>query len=60
MMAIVGTLAYEFQVILPLVAKYTFGGDAATYGIMTGAMGLGAVDRRPLHRVSPAAPATDR
>ena len=43
MMAIVGTLAYEFQVILPLVAKYTFGGDAATYGIMTGAMGLGAV-----------------
>ena len=43
MMAIVGTLAYEFQVILPLVAKYTFGGGAATYGIMTGAMGLGAV-----------------
>ena len=43
MMAIVGTLAYEFQVILPLVAKYTFGGDAATYGIMTGAMGVGAV-----------------
>ena len=43
MMAIVGTLAYEFQVILPLVAKYTFGGDAATYAVMTGAMGLGAV-----------------
>ncbi len=43
MMAVVGTLAYEFQVILPLVAKYTFGGDAATYGIMTGAMGVGAV-----------------
>ena len=43
MMAIVGTLAYEFQVILPLVAKYTFGGDAATYGLMTGAMGVGAV-----------------
>ena len=43
MMAVVGTLAYEFQVILPLVARYTFGGDAATYGIMTGAMGVGAV-----------------
>ena len=43
MMAVVGTLAYEFQVILPLVAKYTFGGDAATYGLMTGAMGIGAV-----------------
>ncbi|HTN78051.1 MAG TPA: MFS transporter [Acidimicrobiales bacterium] len=43
MMAVVGTLAYEFQVILPLVAKYTFNGNAATYGIMTGAMGLGAV-----------------
>jgi MFS family permease len=43
MMAIVGTLAYEFQVILPIMAKYTFDGDAGTYGIMSAAMGLGAV-----------------
>lgn len=43
MMGLVGTLAYEFQVILPVMAKYTFGGDAGTYGVMTGAMGVGAV-----------------
>ncbi len=42
-MAVVGTLAYEFQVNLPLIARDTFHGDAATYGIMTGAMGVGAV-----------------
>ena len=43
MMALIGTLAYEFQVILPIMAKYTFGGDAGTYGVMTAAMGSGAV-----------------
>ncbi len=43
MMAVVGTLAYEFQVSLPLLARYTFGGDAGTYGAMTALMGTGAV-----------------
>jgi MFS family permease len=43
MMVLIGTLAYEFQVSLPIMAKYTFGGTAGTYGIMTGAMGVGAV-----------------
>ena len=43
MMFLIGTLAYEFQVILPVMAKYTFGGDAGTYGVMTAAMGAGAV-----------------
>jgi MFS family permease len=43
MMAIVGTLSYEFQVLLPLVAKYTFHGSAATYSALTAAMGAGAV-----------------
>jgi MFS family permease len=43
MMAIVGTLAYEFQVTLPVMAKQTFGGNAATYGFLTAAMGVGAV-----------------
>ena len=43
MMAIIGTLSYEFQVILPLVAERTFGGGAGTYGTMTSAMGVGAV-----------------
>ena len=43
MMAVVGTFAYEFQVILPLVAKFTFNGDASTFATMTAFMGAGAV-----------------
>jgi MFS family permease len=43
MMALVGTLAYEFQVTLPVVAKQTFHGGPATYGFLTAAMGAGAV-----------------
>lgn len=43
MMGLVGMLAYEFQVTLPVVAKTVFGGNAETYGIMTSAMGVGAV-----------------
>jgi MFS family permease len=43
MMAVVGTLAYEFQVSLPLVAKFAFNGDAGTYAVMTAVMGGGAV-----------------
>ncbi len=43
MMAIIGTLSYEFTVVLPLVAERTFGGGAGTFGIMTSAMGVGAV-----------------
>ncbi|MGD9572012.1 MAG: MFS transporter [Thermoleophilia bacterium] len=43
MLAVVGTLAYEFQVVLPLLAEGTFGGGAGTYGLLTSAMGLGAI-----------------
>jgi MFS family permease len=43
MMAVVGTLAYEFHVVLPLLARFTFEGDAGTYGTMSMLMGLGAV-----------------
>jgi MFS family permease len=43
MMAIIGTLSYEFQVILPLVAERTFDGGPGTYGTLTSAMGVGAV-----------------
>jgi len=43
MMAMVGMLAYEFQTSLPLLARFTFGGDAGTYGAMTALMGAGAV-----------------
>ena len=43
MMGLVGCLAYEFQVTLPLVADRTFGVGASGYGFMTAAMGVGAV-----------------
>jgi len=43
LMVVVGCLAYEFQVSLPLLARYTYGGDATTYGYLSAAMGIGAV-----------------
>jgi len=43
MMALVGTLTYEFQVVLPALATRTFHGDARSYGLITAAMGVGAV-----------------
>ncbi|MDQ6948831.1 MAG: MFS transporter, partial [Actinomycetota bacterium] len=43
MMAVIGTLAYEFGVILPLMARFTFHGDAGTYGLMSSCMGIGSV-----------------
>jgi MFS family permease len=43
MMATVGTLAYEYQVVLPLFAKFTFGGDAGTFATMSAMTGIGAV-----------------
>jgi MFS family permease len=43
MMGLVGTLAYEFQVSLPVLAKQTFHGGAETYGFLTAFMGAGAV-----------------
>jgi MFS family permease len=43
MMALVGTLAYEFQVSLPLLARFTFHGDSGMYATMSSVMGAGAV-----------------
>jgi MFS family permease len=43
MMAVLGTLSYNFQVLLPLLARFTWHGDAATYAGLTVAMGLGSV-----------------
>ncbi len=43
MMAMVGTLTYEFQVSLPALATGTFGGGPASIGAITAAMGAGAV-----------------
>ena len=41
--AVVGTLAINFNVVLPLLAKKTFHGTARTYSAMTVAMGVGAL-----------------
>jgi MFS family permease len=43
MMALVGMLAYEFQVTLPVVAGTVFHGSSAVYGLLMAAMGIGAV-----------------
>jgi MFS family permease len=43
MIAVVGTLAWEFQVSLPLLARGAFHGGATMYGTMAAVMGVGAV-----------------
>lgn len=43
MMGLVGMLAYEFQVTLPIVAGHVFHGNSAVYGLLMSAMGIGAV-----------------
>jgi MFS family permease len=40
-MAVVGTLQYNFQVILPVLAKQTFGGDATTFAFLGAVLGVG-------------------
>lgn len=43
MMALVGTLSFNFQVLLPLFASFTWHGTATTYALLTSAMGVGSV-----------------
>jgi MFS family permease len=43
MMAIIGTFTYEFSVVLPLLAEFTFKTGASGYAALTSAMGIGAV-----------------
>ncbi len=43
MMSVVGMLAYEFQVVLPAFTAETFQGDAFDLGVISAAMGVGAV-----------------
>lgn len=43
MMALVGCLAFEFQVVLPVLADQTFDAGAEAYGLLTAAMGAGSV-----------------
>jgi MFS family permease len=42
-MALVGTLGFNFQVILPLLARFSFNGGASEYAALLCAMGLGSV-----------------
>jgi MFS family permease len=43
MMALVGTLGFNFQVLLPLLARETFDGGATAYSGLAVAMGAGAI-----------------
>jgi MFS family permease len=43
MMAVLGTLSYNFQVLLPLLASFTWHGTAATYTALAVAMGVGSI-----------------
>jgi MFS family permease len=43
MMALVGTLGYNFQVVLPLLARFSFDGGASAYTTLVVAMGAGSV-----------------
>ena len=43
MVAAVGTFGFNFAVVLPLLARYTFDGDAGVFGLLSSAMGVGAL-----------------
>jgi len=43
LMALVGTLGLNFQVILPLLARFSFDGGASVYAALVCAMGVGSV-----------------
>ncbi|HEX2392612.1 MAG TPA: MFS transporter [Solirubrobacterales bacterium] len=43
LMALVGTLGFNFQVVLPLLARFSFDGGATTYAFLVSAMGVGSI-----------------
>ncbi|MGB7588335.1 MAG: MFS transporter [Solirubrobacterales bacterium] len=43
LMALVGTLGLNFQVILPLLARFSFNGGASAYATLVSAMGAGSL-----------------
>jgi MFS family permease len=43
LMGVVGMLSYNFQTLMPLLARFTFHGNAGTYAALTTAMGVGAL-----------------
>jgi MFS family permease len=43
LMALVGTLGFNFQVVLPLLAKFSFDSGAMTYAVLVSAMAVGSI-----------------
>jgi MFS family permease len=43
MMVVIGTISFNFQVLLPLLASETWHGTASTYATLTAVMGVGSV-----------------
>ena len=43
LMAVLGTFGFNFHVILPLLARFSFGGEITHYSALLVAMGLGAI-----------------
>jgi MFS family permease len=43
LMALVGTLGFNFQVVLPLLAKFSFDGGPGAYAALISAMGVGSI-----------------
>jgi MFS family permease len=43
LMALVGTLGFNFQVVLPMLAKFSFHGGAGAYAVLVSAMGVGSI-----------------
>lgn len=43
MMAVIGTLAYNFRVVLPLIAEETFGGGPGLFGTLYSVMSVGSL-----------------
>jgi MFS family permease len=43
MMAVIGTLAFNFQVVMPLLVKRTFGGDNGTFTVLFSVISIGSL-----------------
>ncbi len=43
LMALVGTLGFNFQVVLPMLARFSFDGGAGAYAVLVSAMGVGSI-----------------
>ena len=43
MMVVIGTVCFNFQVLLPLFARFTWHGTATTYALLTSAMAVGSL-----------------